>query len=267
MMKQILLITDGCSNVGMDPAAAAAHAAVEGIVVNVIGIVDHGEVGARGMREIEGIAAAGRGMSRIVPTSMLSRTMQMMTRQTVAHTVKQAVESELRQIVGERTSIGDLPPAQRAEVVRVIDRWSESADLRVALLVDTSASMRPKLPAVQDAIRDLLLSLRSREGKSEISVFHFPGGRDGSEAVLDAAWTSDLEKVSRLFYKLDMKGATPTGPALMTVVRYYVSGTLDDAARMEDRERSQPSAPDRVGARADAAAQPEREGLWDGYVV
>lgn len=267
MMKQILLITDGESNVGMDPAAAAAHAAAEGIAVNVIGIVDHGEAGARGMREIEDIAAAGRGMSRIVPTSMLSRTMQMMTRQTVAHTVKRAVESELRQIVGERTAIAELPLAQRAEVVRVIDKWSDAADLRVALLVDTSASMRPKLPAVQNAIRDLLVSLRSREGKSEISVFHFPGGGNGTEAILDAAWTADLEKVGRLFYKLDMKGATPTGPALMSVVRYYISGSPDVAVREEGGEHRRSVETVRGGAHGDAAAQPDREGLWDDYVV
>ncbi len=41
-MKQIILITDGCSNVGISPVIAAAHAKAEGIVVHVVGIADTG---------------------------------------------------------------------------------------------------------------------------------------------------------------------------------------------------------------------------------
>ena len=66
MMKQILLITDGCSNVGVSPVIAAAQAQTEGVTVNVIGVIDHGELGVLGSEEIQEIAAAGGGMSRIV---------------------------------------------------------------------------------------------------------------------------------------------------------------------------------------------------------
>ena len=38
-MKQIMLITDGCSNVGESPVMAAALARQEGITVNVVGVV------------------------------------------------------------------------------------------------------------------------------------------------------------------------------------------------------------------------------------
>lgn len=44
-MKQIMLITDGCSNVGESPVMAAALAKQEGITVNVVGIVDYGTIG------------------------------------------------------------------------------------------------------------------------------------------------------------------------------------------------------------------------------
>ena len=39
--KQILLITDGCSNHGEDPIAMAALAKEQGITVNVIGVMEN----------------------------------------------------------------------------------------------------------------------------------------------------------------------------------------------------------------------------------
>ena len=39
-LKQILLLTDGCSNKGEDPSATAALAYQQGITVNVIGILE-----------------------------------------------------------------------------------------------------------------------------------------------------------------------------------------------------------------------------------
>ena len=39
-LRQILLITDGCSNKGEDPASVAALCYEQGITVNVIGILD-----------------------------------------------------------------------------------------------------------------------------------------------------------------------------------------------------------------------------------
>jgi len=235
MMKQILLITDGCSNVGVSPVVAAARALAEGIVVNVIGIVDDSPIGESGAGEIAEIARAGGGMSRLVNDRQLAKTMQMMTRQTVNRTIRGVVGQELRQIFG-RSELTELPPADRAQVVEVIDELSETTPLRVALLIDCSASMKPKLAAVREAIRDLLLSLQARGGKSEISVHHFPASRSGGEeAELDVDWTSELAKLNNLFYKLNMKGTTPTGPALLQCVRYIIetSGANERADRFE----------------------------------
>lgn len=251
-MRQIVLITDGCSNVGMDPVAAAAAAAAEHITVNVVGVVDRDEIDGRGVREIEEIARAGKGMSRIVPSQRLSQTVQMMTRKTVAHTIHQVVHHELKQILGssdtrrsnatrQSDAYGDaaegletelpatlesLHPDQRAEVVRVIEDLSEKTPLKVVLLIDTSGSMRPKLAAVRETIRDLMLSLKAREGHSELAVFRFPG--HGTDAVLELDWTDNLEKTNELFYKLNMKGTTPTGPAIMKVIDFILHGTKDD---------------------------------------
>ncbi|MDF2715442.1 MAG: hypothetical protein K0R28_2367 [Paenibacillus sp.] len=230
-MNQIVLITDGCSNEGISPVVAAAHAHRLGIVVNVIGIVDGGDMSERGAAEIAEIAKAGGGMSRIVSSRALAETVQMMTRKTVVETIRQTVQQELRQLMGPTAALEQLPPERRGPVVRLIDELSETGTLRVALLIDTSASMRPKLRAVEEACRDLLTSLRARKGKSEMSVSRFPGN---TEADLLADWTSDLAKKAELFYKLNMKGTTPTGPALMKVVRYVTDARSPETA--DDRE-------------------------------
>lgn len=235
-MKQIILITDGCSNVGINPVAAAAQARAEGLVVNVIGVVDSGELGELGACEIREIAEAGGGLSRVVAPAQLSQTMQMMTRKTVISTIHQAVNRELKGILGQHAALEELPPEERSRVVGVIDDLGESVELRVALLVDTSASMKPKLRAVEEAVRELTLSLQSRKGRSELAVFHFPGNtpEEAESARLLCGWSNDLAKLKHLFYKLNIKGTTPTGPALLRVVR-YVTG-VEDVGDGTDRE-------------------------------
>lgn len=220
MMKQILLITDGCSNVGVSPVIAAAQAQAEGVTVNVIGVIDHGELGLLGSEEIREISAAGGGMSRIVDSGQLSQTVQMMTRKTVTTTIQHAVGKELQSILGSN-QLEQLPPDKRSQVVQVIDTMSETSSLRVALLIDASASMKPKLAAVREAIRDLLLSLRARTGKSELAVFHFPSTKTSDQELeMDLGWTNQLANLDKMFYKINMKGTTPTGPALLQTLQY-----------------------------------------------
>jgi Ca-activated chloride channel family protein len=219
VMRQILLITDGGSNVGDSPVVAAAQAYAEGITVNVAGIVDEGTIGEYGATEIAEIARAGGGISRIVTSGQLSRTVQMMTRQTIAGSIRQAVNQELRQLFGV-DSVGALPPAKRSEVVKVMEEMEETLSLSVALLIDASASMKPKLRAVEEAIRDLTLSMQAREGRSEVAVFHFPGHSQDEICVLDTEWTANAAKIGKLFGQIRMKGTTPTGPALLQVVEY-----------------------------------------------
>jgi len=219
-MNQILLITDGCSNVGVSPVIAAAQALADGITVNVVGVLDQGELGEFGSAEIEEIARAGGGLSRLANTRQLSQTVMMMTRKTVVQTIQQAVHKELQQVLGA-SSIEELPPEKRGEVVRVMDELGESSSLRVALLIDGSASMKPKLHAVEEAIRDLALSLQARQGHSEIAVFHFPGTAHGEDCKLDLDWTTNIGGMTQFLPRLRMRGTTPTGPALMHVIDFY----------------------------------------------
>lgn len=250
-MNQIVLLTDGCSNSGLSPVTAAAMAARQGIVVNVIGIVEEGtELGERGAAEIAEIARAGGGISRMVDPRALSRTVQMVTRHAMMQTIRQTVQQELKQLIGGEVSLSSIPPGPRSQIVQRMEEWSEDASLRVALLIDTSASMRPKLQAVEEACRDFVTSLRARSGKSELSVLHFPGNT-GNGADLLAGWSDLVAKPDKLFYNLVMKGITPTGPALMGAIRHMVG---DGSALAEKREG--------------AAAPTQQQGWdWSEYIV
>ncbi|WP_028551923.1 vWA domain-containing protein [Paenibacillus sp. UNC451MF] len=257
-MKQIILITDGCSNVGVSPVIAAAHAKAEGIVVNVIGLIDSSEIGEHGVEEINETASAGGGISRLVNASQLSQTVQMMTRKTVVQTIQQVVGKELQHILGD-SKIESLPPDKRSQVVQVMDELSESSSLQVALLIDTSASMKPKLAAVKEAIYDLQLSIQARTGDSEMAVFHFPASVSGEDEVeMDLGWTRDLANLNRLFYKLNMKGTTPTGPALLKVIQ-FMTGAAGEIHNNHGIGRDEPSRSERK--------RKGEDGILSDYVV
>ncbi|MEH7383954.1 VWA domain-containing protein [Bacillus sp. JJ1521] len=218
-LKQILLITDGCSNQGEDPIAMAALAREQGVTINVIGVVEQDTIDEQGMQEIEGMATAGGGVSQIVYSTQLSQTVQMVTRQAMTQTLQGVVNKELQQILGAKTSMEDLPPEKRGEVMEVVDELGETVDLEVLVLVDTSASMKHKLPTVKEALLDLSISLNARMGDNQFSVFVFPGKRVEVEGVLD--WTPRLESLSSIFPKLSTGGITPTGPAIREALTYF----------------------------------------------
>ncbi|PLT30843.1 vWA domain-containing protein [Peribacillus deserti] len=218
-LRQILLITDGCSNHGEDPSAMAAFAREQGITVNVIGVMEQDVIDQKGMQEIESIAQTGGGVSQIVYSSQLSQTVQMVTRKAMTQTIQGVVNKELQQILGRSQTIDDLPPEKRGEVVEVVEELGETAGLEVLVLVDTSASMTHKLPTVKEALLDLSLSLNARMGENKFSVFVFPGKKSDVEKLLD--WTPNLEALTKVFSKLSPGGMTPTGPALREALSYF----------------------------------------------
>ncbi|MEW9111423.1 VWA domain-containing protein [Cytobacillus gottheilii] len=218
-LKQILLITDGCSNQGEDPIAMAALAKEQGITVNVIGVMENDVIDEKGMSEIEGIAMSGGGVSQVVYAKQLSQTVQMVTRKAMTQTLQGVVNKELKEILGSSKTVEDLPPEQRGEVMEVVDELGETVELEVLILVDTSASMKQKLPTVKEAIFDLSLSLNARSGDNRFSVFVFPGKKKDVEKLLD--WTPRLESLNSIFAKLTVGGITPTGPALREALQYF----------------------------------------------
>ncbi|MCO7176941.1 VWA domain-containing protein [Sporolactobacillus kofuensis] len=240
-LKQILLITDGCSNQGEDPVAMAALAKEQGVIVNVIGVLDrYDSEDSHGLQEVEGIAQAGGGISQIVQTRQLSQTVQMVTKQAMTQTIKGVINEQLQDILGESGSVEDLPPEKRGKVMEVVDEVGETADLQVCILVDTSASMKNKLPTVREALIDLSLSLSARMGGNQFCLYLFPGKRKSVQKVL--SWTPQLDSIERTFEKINSHGVTPTGPAIKEAIKSFKvvsrkSALYEDDEVYDDRPR------------------------------
>ncbi|SDN10405.1 VWA domain-containing protein [Sediminibacillus halophilus] len=233
-LKQILLITDGCSNKGENPSAVAALAYEQGITVNVIGVMEDNQTeNDGGLQEVEDIALSGGGVSQIVYQQVLSKTVQAVTKQAMTQTLQGVVNQELKQILGPNQSLEDLPPEQRGEVMEVVEDLGETCDLEVLVLVDTSASMTDKLPTVQEALFDLSVSLNARIGRNRFSIYAFPGKKAAINKVLD--WSPRLDSISSVFPKLTSGGITPTGPALKEAMYQFGKKSLLRSFRNENR--------------------------------
>ncbi|MEC5426064.1 VWA domain-containing protein [Virgibacillus sp. C22-A2] len=232
-LKQILLITDGCSNKGEDPAATAALAYQQGITVNVIGILDDDQTEQpEGLQEVEDVALSGGGVSQLVYKQALSQTVQMVTKQAMTQTLQGFVNKELKQILGSNQSLEDLEPEKRGEIMEVVEDMGETCDLEVLVLVDTSASMHDKLPTVKEALIDLSISLNARIGRNRFCIFSFPGKRKDIQKVFD--WSPKLDAVSTIFPKLTSGGITPTGPAIREAMYQFGKKSLLRSFRDED---------------------------------
>ncbi|ENH97635.1 hypothetical protein J416_04536 [Gracilibacillus halophilus YIM-C55.5] len=232
-IKQILLITDGCSNQGEDPSHVATLIAEQGITVNVIGVLeDDQREQPVGLQEVEEIASCGQGISQIVYPQALSQTVQTVTKQAMSETLQGVVNKELKQILGEKQTIEELPPEQRGEIMEVVDDLGETSDLEVLVLVDTSASMTSKLPTVQEALMDLSVSMNARMGRSRFAVYQFPGRKESIHSLID--WTSQIDSISTIFSKLSSSGITPTGPALKEAMYEFAKPSLRRRSHTDD---------------------------------
>lgn len=224
-LRQVLLLTDGCSNSGENPATVAARLFKAGIVVNVIGIVNERERNTKSFTEVNEIARAGGGVSQIVYEEDLSQTVQTVTVQAMSQTIQGVVNQELSQIFGEQKTIEDINPEDRGEVVELVEDMGETANLQVCILVDTSASMQHKLPTVKEALLDLSYNLQARKGDNEFAIYQYPH-QDKIIATI-TPWTRELQAMSVIFPKLRLGGMTPTGPALKEVMYEFSSKYLE----------------------------------------
>lgn len=232
-LRQILLMTDGCSNQGEDPTIPASIAYSQGVVVNVIGILDDQSENPTGLEEVEAIAASGGGLSQLVYQKDLSQTVQMVTKQAMTQTIQGFINTELKQILGKEETMEDMEPEKRGEMMEMVEDLEEKSHLEILFLIDTSASMHDKLETVKEALLDLAISLNARMGENRFSMYRFPGQKSPAEKVLD--WTPKLDSVSSIFPKLTSRGITPTGPALREALRQFSQKSLmrDLKERME----------------------------------
>lgn len=208
-LQQLLLVTDGCSNEGSDPVYVAQKAKSRGIATSVIGILDEGALGEAGRKEAQNIAEAGGGMCRIVRLNELSRTMQMVTRQTMQLTLHHVVNTELRQLMGQDTD--SLPPETRTKVAHLVETMTEEVPMHIGLVIDVSASMVSKMVAVREAIRDLEFGLDARTGDHTLVVITYPSASGEYADIHHAVPTNGI---ADFIGALRPAGNTPTGPAL-----------------------------------------------------
>jgi Ca-activated chloride channel family protein len=218
-MKQILLITDGRSNVGGDPARAAAYAAQNGITVNAVGIID-GDNDVLSSDEIKAIALAGNGTWQMVPLGMLSATMCTVTYRSMHNTLENIVNAQVKKIVG--SDMLDIEPAMRLPLVRYADTLADETPLRCVILVDCSNSMAVKLKTARAAILDLLASFKVRRAGGNLAVIAFPG-QSGSHYQMICPFTDDMELLKGHLNELKHRGNTPTAHAINAAISYILN--------------------------------------------
>lgn len=211
----IILVTDGCSNVGGDPVEIAASIRKRGIVVNVIGITGIDE---NGVKEVQAIARAGGGEYQLVNTGELYASMMNLTKASVQATLESIVNRHLTAALGE--DLKDLPPKTRHKALKVVEKLEDQVGLRCLVLLDSSGSMKPLLSAAKANVIALLSGLKARKGQSLVAVAVFPGPGGEVSRVL-SEFTDDTEALASGLAAVTASGATPTGPALAAAAELF----------------------------------------------
>ncbi len=232
-IKQIIVVTDGKSNIGGDPVMAARQARKNNIVVSVIGITGRNESDESPIEEIKNIAEVAEGEWELTYIENLSATLQMMTQKTVSRTLSAVVNKELKEIIG--TELKDIEPKSRSKLIEYIDKISDEINLKCCILMDCSGSMKTKLKKARESILDLMNSLQSRKGKSEISVIAFPGKNGEMTDVLNG-FTDDMALVKNKIRDINARGTTPTAPAIYRAIELLTGKNIETYEIIEDEK-------------------------------
>lgn len=211
-VRQIIVITDGKSNIGRNPIEVAAQVNKLGILVSTIGIVGQdGNGDEKDIEELEGIAKAGGGLCEYTHLENLGMTVQAITQKTAQRTIEQIVSRQLKTIIG--VDINNLEPKSRFKIVDFIENYGDSINLKCVIALDTSGSMNSKLETAKRSLVELLLNLKSRRGNSQIAVVRYPGYKEET-ASLVCGFTDSTEQLQSNLNTIRAGGGTPTGPAI-----------------------------------------------------
>lgn len=211
IIKQIILVTDGQSNVGENPVEAAARAYKNGIIVNTIGVVDRKNPNEAALNEIIDIAKAGGGNYEYSYIDELFQTMQSLTYKTVNQTLQEVISKQLKEMIGQ--DIYSMEPASRSKILNYIDDFSENVGVQCCILLDSSGSMGNKIHLARHSILDLIYSFKGRRGRVDVAVIAFPGD-DFLTCKVVHNFNDTPDKLERSLYEVNPKGGTPTGPAI-----------------------------------------------------
>jgi Ca-activated chloride channel family protein len=215
--KQIILVTDGESNVGENPVDVAKRAYDKGITVNTIGIIDSSKK-EEPLVEIQKIATAGRGIWELTDINNLSQTMRMVTQKSVYKTIEEAVSKELKIVLGK--GIEDIHPDSRKKIIDVIDKFGEEINIKCCIVLDLSGSMTDKIEIAKNSVKSLLRFLKERKGKTQIAVIGYP---DENESLCNiiSDFTEELDILEERIMNIRTGGTTPTGPALIKAITLF----------------------------------------------
>lgn len=213
MIKQIILVTDGESNVGGDPVEAARRANGRSITVNTIGILSQANPQEKHFSEIIEIAKAGGGKYELSYIDDLARTIQSLSYKTISTTLQEVVGKQLQAMLGK--DIEGLPPEARSSILDYIDAYSDDISVCCCILLDCSGSMATKIQSARYSIVDFLNSIKGRKGSFKVALIGFSTEIENFTTVLHS-FDDNLQQLERNLYKLQPKGATPTAIAVRT---------------------------------------------------
>ena len=226
MLKQIILISDGQSNRGTEPAKIAELALNKDIRVNTIGIVDSRQ-NESPIFELENIAEKGGGICELTDLENLSETLSRITVKSVYETIEEVVSHELKEIID--VDIKEMHPDERNKIVRMIDRMGDEISLKCLILLDTSGSMKKKIDIARKSIFELLMFLEERSGENQIGVMAFPGESGYYELLCD--FTRDIDELRDKVEVIETGGTTPTGPAIEGAIKIFASEDYEYSIR------------------------------------
>lgn len=216
MLKQIIIISDGKSNVGPDPAGVSELALNHDIRVNTIGIIDNYE-NKSSILELESIAEKGGGICELTDLSNLSETLSRVTIKSVYETIEEVVSNELKGVMKE--DLNEMNPNTRNKIIDMIDKIGDEITLKCLILLDTSASMEKKIDIGRKSIFELLMFLEERNGENQIGVMAFPGAEEDYELLCD--FTDDIEELRSQIDNIKVRGVTPTGLAIEGAIKVF----------------------------------------------
>lgn len=228
-IKQIIVITDGKSNVGNCPIEAAKRAYEKGIVVSSIGIINNNEKDNESdIGEIEGIANAGGGVFQYTHIDNLSQTMHVVTQKTTQKTLEQIVSKQLKSIVG--AEITELSPKYRYKIIDFIEKYGDAVNLKCVLALDISGSMKNKIETAKKSVIDLIENIKSRKGFSEIAVIVYPGIKDCLYEII-CNFEDSSDRIKENLKNISAQGKTPTGPAIEEAASMILDEDLEFIAK------------------------------------
>lgn len=216
MLNQIIIISDGQSNVGPEPSSIAELALNKDIRVNTIGIIDS-DRNKGSILELENIAEKGGGLCELTSLDNLSETLSRVTINSVYSSIEEVVSNELKELMD--LDLNEISPNDRNKIVNMIEKIGNEVTLKCLILLDTSGSMKNKIAIARKSVLELLIFLGERKGENHIGFMTFPGKTGHYQLLCD--FTTDIDELKGEIENIDIGGITPTGYALQGAIKAF----------------------------------------------